>query len=219
MITSVIMSIITVGSTKGGTGKSTLSSNLSVLLSTNGYETMLVDTDRNNSVSLWSRMRGENAVKPRIPTVLLLDKTPLYELPELSKKYQHIVVDSAGHDSIEFRSSLIRSDIFLLVLKPSQFDVWSLEHLAPILEDVTELHNPKLKTYVVLNQASTHYADDLPSKAKSVLEDYKDVSICNSVIRHRKAFQTCVESGLSVLETGDRKASTEMTNLYEELYA
>jgi len=80
MITSVIMSIITVGSTKGGTGKSTLSSNLSVLLSTNGYETMLVDTDRNNSVSLWSRMRGENAVKPRIPTVLLLDKTPVTEL-------------------------------------------------------------------------------------------------------------------------------------------
>lgn len=213
------MSITVVGSTKGGTGKSTLSSNLSVLSCLSGCETILVDTDRNNSVSLWSGLRGENAVKPRIPTVRLYDKAPLYELPELNSKYQRVIVDCAGHDSVEFRSALTRADMFLLVLKPSQFDLWSLENILPLLEEVSEIHNPNLKSYVVLNQASTHYADDLMHKSLEFMQDFRTICICKSALRYRKVFQTCVERGLSVCEGNDKKAKDEMESLYKELYA
>lgn len=213
------MSITVVGSTKGGTGKSTLSSNLSVLSCSDGYETLLVDTDRNNSVSLWSGLRGENAVKPRIPTVRLYDKAPLYELPDFRQKYQRVFVDCAGHDSVEFRSALIRADIFLLVLKPSQFDLWSLENILPLLEEVSSIHNPNLKSYVVLNQASTHHADDLMGKSYDFMQEYRTICICKSAIKYRKSFQTCVEKGLSVSESSDKKAISEINALYKELYA
>ena len=211
------MSTLFVGSTKGGTGKSTIATNLSVLLNQEG-ESLLIDTDLNRSASYWAGVRSESEVSPRVPCIQLYGKSVNHELPQLANKYDHIIVDGAGHDSAEFRSALIHSKIFLLVLKPSQFDVWSLDHLEPILDQVTSSFNPDLVTKIVLNQASTHPFDNMTEKALDVLMEYKNVSVCKSVIRHRKAFQSSIETGQGVSEGPDRKAKEEIMNLYKEIY-
>ncbi|WP_236705193.1 ParA family protein [Hymenobacter sp. AT01-02] len=51
--------IITVGGIKGGTGKSTISTNLAVWLSRQGHDVLLVDADEQESSSDFTAWRGE----------------------------------------------------------------------------------------------------------------------------------------------------------------
>ncbi|KKL80188.1 hypothetical protein LCGC14_2007240 [marine sediment metagenome] len=63
------MPIIVVGGVKGGSGKSTLSSNLAVLRSNAGKRVLLVDADEQRSISDWAEHRESLGVKTPWTTV------------------------------------------------------------------------------------------------------------------------------------------------------
>ena len=51
--------IILVGGEKGGTGKTTIATNLAARLKDPGADVLLVDTDKQGSASSWAAMREE----------------------------------------------------------------------------------------------------------------------------------------------------------------
>ena len=51
--------IVLIGIEKGGTGKTTLATNLAALRVSKGYEVLLVDTDKQNSANFWAACRDE----------------------------------------------------------------------------------------------------------------------------------------------------------------
>ncbi len=52
--------IICVGGTKGGTGKSTVATNLAVMLATSGRDVLLVDADEQGTSTDFTNMRNTN---------------------------------------------------------------------------------------------------------------------------------------------------------------
>ena len=52
--------IICVGGTKGGTGKSTVATNLAVMLTTSGQDVLLVDADEQGTSTDFTNMRNTN---------------------------------------------------------------------------------------------------------------------------------------------------------------
>ena len=58
--------IILVGGEKGGTGKSTIATNLATMRTMKGIDTLLFDIDPQKTSTFWASRRDENNIFPRI---------------------------------------------------------------------------------------------------------------------------------------------------------
>ena len=63
--------ILVVGGIKGGSGKTTLATNLAVLRSLYGYKVLLVDADEQKSVSDWMEQRESAKIETKWTSIQL----------------------------------------------------------------------------------------------------------------------------------------------------
>lgn len=210
--------IIVVGGTKGGTGKSTIVTNLVAIDVGKGNDSILVDSDKQGSAAAWSEVRDQSAdTVPRVPTVQKYGKGLVNELKELARKYTHVFVDAGGYDSEELRSAIVAADLLLIPVRPAQFDVWTLPKIIQIAQQ-SQIYNPKLQFFFVVNGAHT---SPNVKDADDVLELLGDeVMVCKSLLHHRRAYAKAPMQGMAVTEMGkerDPKAADEMMSLYKEV--
>jgi chromosome partitioning protein len=211
--------IIVVGGTKGGTGKSTLVTNLIAVDVAQGFDSILVDCDRQASASNWAASREDKEVV-RVPTVQKFGGLALTnELKALAKKYDHVFVDAGGYDSEELRAAILAADTLLIPLRPAQFDVWTLPKIIEIVAQ-SQLYNPTLAVSFVVNGAHTSpnvkEVDDVMALAAEV----EGMIFCQTVCHNRRAFVKAAAQGKAVTELKgperDPKAEDEVVSLYQE---
>jgi chromosome partitioning protein len=210
--------IIVVGGTKGGTGKSTIVTNLVAIDVGKGHDAILVDSDKQGSAAAWSEVRDQSGSDiPRVPTIQKYGKGLINELKEFARKYQNVFVDAGGYDSEELRAAIVAADLLLIPIRPAQFDVWTLPKIIQIAQQ-SQIYNPKLQFFFVVNGAHT---SPNVKDADDVLELLGDeVAVCKSVLHHRRAYTKAPMQGMAVTEMGkerDPKAVDEMMSLYEEV--
>jgi chromosome partitioning protein len=212
--------IILIGSEKGGTGKTTLTTNLVTLHLAKGFDALLVDTDKQGSASAWSATRDAGDLKP-VPCIQKFGKSLTTELKGLAKKYDDIFVDAGGRDSIELRAALLAADRIYIPLIPSQIDVWTLGLMKQLIEE-SQLFNPSLKPYFIISRASTNPAVTEVEEVQDTLRDIEGVGLCRAIIRERIAYRKAPRHGMGVTElTGtdrDGKAIIELTDFYKEIF-
>ena len=208
--------IILIGAEKGGTGKTTIATNLAAMFAKQG-DVLLLDTDLQGSATYWSRIRDESKVEPVIYCAQKFGRVNK-EVEKLSKKFDNIIIDAGGRDSEELRSSILVADKIYVPVQPSQFDVWTLSPMAMIIEKASLL-NPGLSAFIVLNRASTNPSVAEVNEAKEILSDIESIKLSDSIIRDRIAFRKAARDGLAVTEmkTTDPKAVAEINELYKEI--
>jgi len=211
--------IILIAGEKGGTGKTTLSTNLAAMRAADGYDTLLIDTDPQGSSNFWSGTRVEAEIEPRISCVLKFGKGLPQEVRALSEKYQDIIIDAGGRDSVEMRSAMVACDRLFIPIQPSQFDVWTLTRMDELV-DTASGFNPDMDAKVVISRASTNPSIQEAQETAELLADFEHLALAESVIRDRIAYRKAAKDGLSVceLKPKDQKAVAEMTALYEEIF-
>src|SRR5215210_5427773 len=91
--------IVIVGGTKGGTGKSTIITNLVAIDVGRGHDSLLVDSDKQGSASTWAAMREESETGlTRVPSAQKYGQLALTnELKNWAKKYDNVFVDAGGY--------------------------------------------------------------------------------------------------------------------------
>ena len=210
--------IIVFGGEKGGTGKTTLATNFASMLAARGKEVILIDTNRQESSSSWCFVREEEKVMPRIPSLLKFGNNVKQELLELKKKYENIIVDCGGRDSIEFRASLLVADKGIIPLRAAQFDLWTISRFSSMLTEIYQV-NESLEVHLVINAASTNPAVTEHEEAKTFMSEFENIKMLKSVIKERIAFHKAASEGKSVEELypSDQKAINEMLAFYEEV--
>lgn len=213
------MSIILIGGEKGGTGKTTLAVNMAASRAKEGHDVLLVDTDPQGSASYWAAAREEKGVKPRIASIQKFGKTLASELKDLSNRYEEIIVDAGGRDSIELRSGLIAANRAYVPIQASQFDVWTLDQMDSLVGQAQAL-NPELRVYVVINRASTNPMVGESTEARQMLEEFENLELLIPVVRDRIAYRKAARDGMAVFELpkSDPKACAEIDSLYQEIY-
>ncbi len=207
--------IYTVGGIKGGSGKTTIATNLTVFLASQGRDVLLVDADDQESATDFASIRAESG-KTDITAITLLSKAVYDQIPKLKTKYQDIVIDTGGRDTDTQRYALLMSDIFLVPFIPRSVDIWTLQKVEQLITEA-KIPNSALFAYSFLNRADVQGKDN--GEASEVLTNSNAFVFLDKVVRNRKAFANAMTVGLGVqeLKPADDKAIQEMTALFTEI--
>ena len=210
--------ILLIGGEKGGTGKTTISTNIAALRAINGYDILLVDTDPQKTASFWGLTRDDDSNLPRVTTIQKFDNVKK-EIIALSSKFDDIIIDAGGRDSVELRTSLLVANKAIFPLRASQFDLWTLAKINSHVSDARAI-NENLSSFIMINQASSNPSVKESNSASDFLDDFIELRLLNTVIAERIAFRKAAISGKSVKELlpEDKKASSEILALYEEIF-
>jgi len=211
--------ILLIGGEKGGTGKTTGATNLAALRAAAGYDVLLVDTDRQGSAAAWCQLRAEAPQLPRVPCVQLFGTAVQSGIRDLATRYADIIIDAGGRDAVELRSALVVATYIYIPIQPSQYDVWTLEHMQELVVAAHGI-NPDLLAVVLLTRTSTHPLVADAADARLSLDDLTSLRLAETVIAERQAFRRSARTGRAVteLERPDHKASTELRLLYGAIY-
>lgn len=206
--------VITVGGIKGGSGKTTIATNLAILRANCGRDVLLIDADDQETASDFTALRAQKrAFGVGYTGIQLSGAAVRTQTLALKSKYQDIVIDTGGRDTTSQRAALAVSDLFLVPFVPRSFDVWTLEKVAALVEEMRTA-NPDLRAHTFINRADSRGADN--SEAAQFLRESSVLTLLEISIGQRKAFGNAAAQGLGVAELspGDVKAVAEIQTLY-----
>ena len=210
--------IITVGSTKGGVGKTTIALNIAIARAMQGRDVWLIDADRQGTASTALAIRGEAGRQPAIATAHYPEGGALRsQLLHQRNKFQDIVIDAGGRDSTALRAALALSDVILVPFQPRSIDVWAVADIAALIDEARAVRDG-LEAYGFLNLADTAGSDN--KEAAEALVDYPGIKYLDAPIRRRKSIANAAGNGMSVLEYApkDEKAIAELNELLNAIY-
>lgn len=212
--------IIVCGGIKGGGGKTTTALNLAIMRGLAGFDVLLVDADSvdNGNASDFSAIRDETLKEKHYTAVKLNGKALAKDLPSLAQKFDDIIVDVGGQDSISQRASLTVANLVLIPVFPSSFDTWVMESMNTLIAEA-QLINPELKAYCFLSRADVSGKQN-EDTAENLTGFYSEIEFIDCPIKNRKIFRNASGQGLSVIEfkPKDEKATEEFKKLYETVF-
>lgn len=211
------MAIVAVGASKGGVGKTTLALNLAVEAARRGLRVWLVDADLQGSASTALAERARAEQEPTIATAHYVDADSLRaQLKAQAGNFDLVLVDAGGRDSKSLRVALALSQLVLIPFQPRSIDVWALEHMADLVQQLRDAGG-QIEALAVLNLADIQGQDN--RDAAAAVSSFPALEYLDSPIRRRKAFANAAGEGLGVaeLEPGDPKARAEIEALYTAL--
>lgn len=210
--------IVVAGGIKGGSGKTTVATNLAVIRAAQGRDVLLIDADDQETSTDFTALRNE-----RLPdgagytSIKLTGAAVRTETQRLAKKYDDIVIDTGGRDTTSQRAALTVADVLLVPFVPRSFDVWTLEKVAGLVAEMRAA-NPELKAYAFINRADPRGQDN--DEAAEVLKETEALTFLNMPLGSRKAYSNAAAQGLAVTEIKpqDAKATEEMLILFRYIF-
>lgn len=205
--------ILSVLNLKGGSGKTTVSTNLAVYLGVlKKQNVLLIDTDKQGSSVKWFAEREVN--QHNITVIELSDYKALQkQVGEFQKIYDHVIIDGAPAVDIMATVSIALSDLVLIPVNPSPYDIWSTEIMIERINQTKEVKK-NLKAFFVINRFSTR--TNLSAETEEALREF-NLPILKTKLCHRVAYPDSALSGLSVIEWDNQKARGEIERLGKEI--
>lgn len=212
--------IVTVGNTKGGVGKTTISVNLAIARALAGRDVWLIDGDRQGTAQTAISIRAEAGHSPGIACATYPDGPTLRaQVQQQAGKFDDVVIDAGGRDSTALRAALVLSDVLLVPFQPRSYDVWALNDIAALVDEARSVRDG-LRVYAVLNCADPGTTSTDNSEAAAAVADVPQFEYLPTPIRRRKAFANAAGQGLAVLELSpkDAKAIEELNHIVSALF-
>src|SRR5262249_32500413 len=128
--------IISILNQKGGVGKTTLAVHLATALSRMKRKVILIDADPQGSALDWAAARdGE----PLFPVVGLPRASIHKELAAVAKGYDTVIIDGPPRVYDVARSAIMASDLIVIPIQPSPYDVWAAKEIVDLLTNASAL--------------------------------------------------------------------------------
>lgn len=213
---------ITVGGTKGGSGKTTIATNLACIAAGEGADVLLVDADDQQTAADFTAARKQDHPNaPSYTCIKLTGSAVRTELLKITPKYDHIIIDAGGRDTTSQRAALSVSDLLLIPFVPRSFDVWAIDHIAAIVEEMRSI-NPDLEACTFINRADPDGQGNDNEDAVAEVRKRPVLTLLDAPVGSRKAFAHAAGQGLAVTELKgsfrNQRAIEEMLTLYQRCF-
>ena len=208
---------------KGGTGRSTLATNLAGALATlPGASAVLVDGDLPQGTSsawfaarekLWVGQYGAE-VWARLNRITLAPVANHRELTAQVRRHadaSFVVLDAPPRTAEMTRAMLLLADVVLVPCGPSLPELWATQDLLPVLEDVP--HKPVVRLVWTRVRGGVGLSDELTGTAAKQL----GITPLKTRLALRVTYAECLGDGQTVAEAGNRAAREELTALVREV--
>jgi chromosome partitioning protein len=209
--------MIVCGGIKGGTGKTTIATNLATHRART-HDVLLVDADEQGSATIFTGIRkSEWPDLPQFTSIILRDEQVRRELERMTSRYDDVIIDTGGRDTRSQRAGLSIADILLLPFNPRSLDIWTIENVEVLLKEIWSI-NPNLKAISLLNRADVQGSDN--ADTIEILSDLDGITYAGVSLVNRKAYGRAVAQGLSVweLKQRDQKAEQEALALFQYIF-
>lgn len=210
--------IILVGGIKGGSGKTTIATNLAVMRAQAGKDVLLIDADDQETSSDFTVLRNERTGgQAGYTSIKLTGAAVRTEGLRLMNKYDDLIIDTGGRDTSSQRAGISIADLMLIPFIPRSFDIWTIEKVAVLVEEMRQA-NPPLRACAFLNRVDARGSDN--QDAEDILKDNATLSFIPTPVGARKAFSNAAAHGLAVTELKpmDDKATAEMMLLFNYVF-
>ena len=209
--------IVMIGGIKGGTGKSTIATNLAVYLAGKDSDVLLLDVDPQATAYKWAMRRQENHPDaPKVNTAQASGRV-FDVIRDVSKRYEHIVIDSGGHASDAMKSAMLAAQKIYVPLWPSQADLETVGEVVSMIKDVKSL-NGALQAFSLVSLASTNPSVMEAREAREALQEIPELGLSTCLIRDRKVYRDAFFEGVGVVEMTTNKGTPEVQLLAQEIY-
>jgi len=202
--------ILTLANQKGGVGKTTLSVNLAHAIALSKKRVLLVDADPQASASTWAAARETPSP---FPVIGMARNTLHRDLLPLLENYDHCIIDSPPRVSALSKSAILASDLVLIPVQPSSYDVWAAAETVQLIEEAQQF-KPEIKALFCINRKVVNTA--IGQEIEAALADYP-FQIIKSTVGQRIAFAES-SAGYSVFELAPTSpAAKEIKALSKEI--
>lgn len=208
--------IISVVQLKGGSGKSTIATNIAGELSLRQYKVGLIDADQPQNTSGSWRLIRANSQPALFEQIQLSRPKDAAELIQVAKQLyetcDYLIIDLPPRLHEITRASLVLSDLAIIPVNTSAAELWAVQDMLELIGKAKE-KRPDLKTKLLWNKYRQSRAS---AEAIQTLEEL-DLESMSSKISLRQSYADSLGRGLSVSESNDSKAKAELESLVNEV--
>lgn len=192
------MKRIVIVNPKGGSGKTTLATNIAGFYAVSGRRTTLIDYDSQGSSTFW--------LERRAPALATIDSIPAYKhvhgvtrswYLRVQPDTERVVVDTpAGLDISRFRQQLLQANAIIVPVLPCEIDIHAIANWLPQLLRALEGSTPR-RIAIVANRARKR------TRAGRKLQEFlSELSLpCIATLRDTQHYVTSADTGASIFET------------------
>ena len=198
---------------KGGVGKTTLAVHTAAGLALEGLDVILVDADPQGSALDWLAARR----RPPLFSVVGMPRPVLHrQVPRLAAGVDAVVIDGPPSLANIARSAMVASDLVVIPVQPSPYDVWAAGDLVELVAEA-RIDRDQLDARFVVSRriANTVIGRDVTE----ALGEWP-VPVLETHITQRVAFAESAATGLAVMESAPGSAAAaEARSLATEVMA
>lgn len=211
------MHIIAVLNQKGGSGKTTIATNLARAYQLEGQRVAIIDADPQGTASEWAARQEESP-----PVFAAKEPTIHKDVPALDGAFDVVVIDGAPRMEPMATSAIKAAHLVLIPVQPSAADIWAAEDIIDLVrarQDVTSSESaPQGRPRAAFVVSRQVVGSNLAGSVQAALEAY-DVPVMEARTSQRVAYAEALGAGLSVLDVDAGKAQEEISALTRETAA
>ena len=204
------MPVVAIVNQKGGTSKTTLSTNLAWALTEKG-KVLLLDADPQASSQNWGA--GSDPA-PEDLTVKGAGGDLLRLVRSMAFDYDWIIIDGPPGISKTTADAVRAADVVLIPVQPSPLDVWAAADIVAAVQARQKVANgvPKAAFVITMTQPRTRLSRQIDDPLTEM-----GIAVLQARTTHRMAYRTAINNGDSVIVGRDQTARNEILAIRGEL--
>ena len=208
-------SIVAILNSKGGSGKTTIATNLARGLQRAGRSVLIADTDPQGTAAEWANLRAEGS---DLPPVVGVSKATLKEhMRDVGSAYDVVVMDGAAKLQAISVEALKVADVVLLPVRPSGADLWAVEDLVDLIHTRQDVTGGRPAAAFVVSQQIV--GTNLAGEVGDVLDAY-ELPVLDGRTSQRVAYTEALSTGTTVLDmAAGSKAAAEVERITKNTLA
>lgn len=201
------MQTILVLNSKGGSGKTTIATNIASLFTTGGVTTAIMDYDPQGSSIQWSKLRSSSL--PYIHVVnaskIKTKQTRTWQL-QLPPQTERVIIDApAGISGLMLQEVLRRAQMIIIPVAPSPIDIHATSDFIKDLLLIGKIRQQHIRVAVIANRVRRHTVTYEP--LQKFLSNLRIPFV--TTLSDTDNYIIAAEKGIGIFEMDEKETRTE----------